>query len=77
LIYFGAFKAFGAVAFSTLPAELPVMDVLAAMTEHAVTGGFQFPPGTGFMAIVAAKFLMRPVYLEICLPVMLKQPVLP
>ena len=53
-IYLGAFETFGAVAFPALPAELPVMDVLAAMTEHAVTGGFQFPFGAGFMTVIAA-----------------------
>ena len=53
------------------------MDVLAAMTEHAVAGGFQFSFGSGFMAIVAAKILMRAVYPEVRLPVMVKQPVLP
>jgi hypothetical protein len=60
------------VAFSALPAKLPVMDVLAAMTEHAVTGGFQFPFGAGFVAVIAAQLLMRSVYPEVGLPVMLE-----
>lgn len=53
------------------------MDVLAAMAENAVTGSFQFPFGAVFMAIVAAKILMRSVYLEVCLAVVVKQPVFP
>ena len=53
------------------------MDVLAAMTEHAVAGDFQFSFGAGFMAIIATKILMRSVYPEVRLPVMVKQPVFP
>ena len=65
------------MAFPALSAELPVMYVLAAMTENAVTGGLQFPFGTGFMAVIATEVFMRAVYAEVCLPVMVKQPVLP
>jgi len=32
----GVLEAFGAVAFSTLSAELPIMNILASMTENTV-----------------------------------------